>query len=155
MRKRALLLILCLAAPAWGGPKLPVAWQVDPPKPCRPGARLTLTLRGQIDPGWHLYSLEQAEGGPIATTIALAEGDPAELGEAREAKPTVASDPAFDVPTRFFAGTAVFRLQTTVNRGAAPGSQALHVLVRYQSCNGQLCLPPHTDTVPVPLTIQP
>ncbi len=146
-----ILAFLLALSPA---PKPPVAWHLDPPKPVRPGAHVQLTLTGRIDPGWHLYALDQTEGGPIATTIALAEGDPAELGNTDEAKPTIARDPAFDVPTRFFEGTAVFRLHTTVNRDALPGPQELHVLVRYQSCNGDVCLPPRTDTVPVPLSIR-
>ncbi len=146
------VLALLLALPP--APKPPVAWHVDPPKPARPGARVQLTLTGRIDPGWHLYSLQQAEGGPIATTLAFSEGDPAELAEVTEAKPITARDPAFDAPTRFFEGAAVFHLRSTVTRDAPSGPQTLHILVRYQSCNGQVCLPPRTDTVSVPLTVQ-
>lgn len=146
------ILALLLALPP--APKPPVAWQVDPPKPVRPGARIQLTLSGRIDPGWHLYALDQTEGGPVATTIALAEGDPAELAGTEESKPITARDPAFENPTRFFNGTAVFRLRATVNRDAPPGPQILHILVRYQSCNGDVCLPPRTDTVPAPLTVK-
>ena len=152
--KHLLACLLAFTAPAFAA-KPPVAWHVDPPKPARPGARLQLTLTGQLDPGWHLYALQEPEGGPIATTVALTEGDPAELAEVTEAKPATARDPAFDAPTSFFDRTAVFHLRAAVARNAQPGQQTLHILVRYQSCNGQVCLPPRTDTVPVPLTIQP
>jgi len=28
----------------------------------------------------------------------------------------------------------------------------LHVLAKYQSCNDRLCLPPHIDTIEIPIT---
>lgn len=142
-------ILFALASPS------PVAWQVDPPKPVRPGAKLQLNLTGCLTPGWHLYALEEPAGGPIPTTIALTEGDPAELAGVTEAKPRTARDAAFDAPTSFFDSTAVFHLHLTLARGALQDGSTLHILVRYQSCNGSLCLAPRTDTIPVKLSIKP
>ncbi len=144
-------LALLLLAPA---PKAPVAWQVAPHKTATPGSTVNLTLQGRLDPGWHLYALEEAADGPIPTTIALAEGDPAELLQVTEAKPRTARDPAFNAPTRFFDSTAAFHLRLALAKAAAPGG-AVHILVRYQSCNGEVCLPPRTDSVEVPLSFNP
>ncbi|HLH42636.1 MAG TPA: hypothetical protein VKV74_06605, partial [Bryobacteraceae bacterium] len=39
-----------------------------------PGSTVVLKLTAKIDPGWHMYSLTAApDGGPNATSIALAE----------------------------------------------------------------------------------
>ncbi len=143
-------LALLLLAPA---PRSPVAWQVAPPKAV--GATLKLTLQGRLDPGWHLYALEEAADGPIPTTITLAEGDPAELLQVTEAKPRTARDPAFNAPTRFFDATAAFHLRLVPAKTAPAPGAAVHILVRYQSCNGEVCLPPRTDTVAVPLSLKP
>ena len=41
------------------------------------GKTYILKLTAEIDPGWHLYALDQPSGGPIATTIKS--GDPSQF----------------------------------------------------------------------------
>jgi Disulphide bond corrector protein DsbC len=69
-----------------------------------------------------------------------------------EGKPKVLPDLLFQQPTGFFEGTAEFtlHLQMAKSVGDRP---ALHILLRYQSCNDRICLPPHTDTIEVPVGI--
>jgi hypothetical protein len=148
----AITAVLCATAHA---AKPPVQWQVkDPPaKPLKPGTKFNLALEGQIGAGWHLYALEEPTGGPVATVIGLTEGDPADLIRVEQGKPRILPDPLFNVPTGYFEGTAGFILHLQLAKEAAAGASALHILIRYQSCNDHLCLPPHTDTVQVPITI--
>lgn len=147
------VLLLTTGFKADAAPKRPVQWHVkaSPAKPVKPGAKFNITITGQLDPGWHLYALEEPQGGPIATEIALTDGDPADLLRVEEAKPKFLPDPSSHQPTGFFENSADFTLHLQSAREAGPG--ALRILVRYQSCNDQVCLPPHTDTIPVPLTI--
>src|SRR5215467_5625556 len=35
------------------------------------GGQLTVTLNGKIEDGWHIYSITQARGGPLPTSIML------------------------------------------------------------------------------------
>jgi hypothetical protein len=70
-----------------------------------------------------------------------------------ESKPKVVPDPVFQVATEFFENTASFTLHLQMAGDAAPGAHTLHVLVKYQSCNDRVCLPPHTDTVEVPVVV--
>ena len=144
--------LLLQAYAAWGAP---LHWQVAsaPAKAVRPGARLTLVITGQVDPGWHLYALEEPQGGPSATEVALREGDPADLLHVSESRPTVKMDPQFGMATGYFETAVRFMLTVQLDKSAVAGAQPLHVLVRYQSCNDHVCLPPHTDTVDVPLTV--
>jgi thiol:disulfide interchange protein DsbD len=132
-----------------------VQWQVKaaPAKPVKAGAKFTVSIIGQIDAGWHLYALEEPQDGPVATEIALTDGDPADLIRVEEGKPKVLPDSVFQKPVGFFAGSADFTLHLQLARDARPGPGTLRVLVRYQSCNDRVCLPPHTDTVPVALTM--
>ena len=149
----ALLAACCLSANAAAKP--PVQWHVktSPTKPIKPGLKFNVTVTGDLDPGWHLYALEEPEGGPVATELALTEGDPADLIRVEEGKPKVLPDPLFKKPTGFFEHSAEFTLHLQAARDAAPTANALHILVRYQSCNDRICLPPHTDTIAVPFTI--
>ena len=145
------LAILAGVATGYAKVKPPVEWRVKsaPSKPLKAGAKFTVTIVGQIDQGWHLYALEEPQGGPVATEIALAEGDPEDLLHVDEGKPKVLPDPLFDKPTGYFENAAEFTLHLEAPRTTLPGGHSLHVLVRYQSCNDKVCLPPHTDTVEV------
>ena len=148
-----LLLLTTLATtPAFAAAKSPLHWTAKP-LTAKPGTRATLTVTGQIDPGWHLYALEEPDGGPIATVVGLTDGDPADLINVTEDKPTTLTDPLYNLPTHFFRDTVNFTLHLKLDKSLPPGPTALHVQIRFQSCNDKLCLPPHTDTLEVPLTI--
>ena len=152
-----LLAVLPLAVnpAAHAAAKPPVQWHVKtaPAKAVKAGAKFTVSITGQIDSGWHLYALEEPQGGPVATEIALTDGDPADLIRVEEGKPKVLPDPVFQKPVGFFEGSADFTLHLQLATDASPGPGTLRVLVRYQSCNDRVCLPPRTDTVPVALTM--
>ena len=132
-----------------------VAWSVKnaPTHPVKPGAKFDVTVAGKIEPGWHLYALEEPSGGPIATEVALVEGDPAELLRVTGSKPHPVRDPAFGMQTDVFTDAVAFTLHLRAPSQAAQSTaKTVHVLVRYQSCNDQVCRPPHTDTIEVPLS---
>ena len=62
------------------------------------GDKLKVALNAAIDPGWHLYALEQPEGGPIPTTIKITSGKPFTLdGNIASPKAIVEPDPNFIV----------------------------------------------------------
>lgn len=157
MRLLAGLAVAGAAVPLAGGQaNPPVAWQVKsaPHAPVKPGAKFDITIAGQIRPGWHVYALEEPDGGPVATQVGLAEGDPANLLRVTSAKPQMVQDPAFGMQTGLFENTVAFTLHLQApKQPGSTGAHPLHVLVRYQSCDSHVCLPPHTDTVEVPLTL--
>ena len=150
---RAVLLMLAACASLYAAPMKPIVqWHIKAaPKAVKAGARFTVTITGDLDPGWHLYALEEPEDGPVATEIALTDGDPADLIRVEEGEPKVVPDPLFKKPTGYFDHSADFTLH--LQAAKAPTASQLRVLIRYQSCNDHVCLPPHTDTVNVPLTI--
>jgi DsbC/DsbD-like thiol-disulfide interchange protein len=154
--RRALpfLLTIVACAPVFAAPPPnPAHWSIEalPAKPLAPGARFTLTLASHIDPGWHIYAMEEPEGGPIATEIGLGADDPLTLLKVDEPPPQMVSDPVLHQSTGIFQGAADFTLHLQLPRKPLAHDAMLHVMVRYQSCSDKLCLPPHTETVNVPL----
>ena len=109
-------------------------------------------LKADIESGWHLYALEQPEGGPIATTIKVTEGKPFELtGKITSAKPITRTDPLFTgydgkpLETKFFADLAQFNMSLKATSDTAADN--ISVDVRFQLCNDTFCLPPKTVRV--------
>lgn len=155
MRVWAAVLWMAAGTVASAAPKPVVQWRLKsaPERAVRAGAAILVTVTGVPDAGWHLYALEEPDGGPVATEVALAEGDPADLLRVEEGRPKVLPDATFGKPTGFFDGPADFVLHLRIAKGATAGATGLHVLVRYQSCNDRVCLPPHTETIAVPLVI--
>ena len=130
----------------------PAHWKIRsaPLKPVAPGATFLVTLAADIQPGWHLYALEEPEGGPLPTVIGLAENDPLTLLDVNEPDPHKVSDPVTHAVAGMFTDNAAFTLKLRAPH-SKPASDASHILVRYQTCNDQVCLPPHTETVALPL----
>jgi hypothetical protein len=150
------VLTLLLPLATLAAPIRPVSWSVKsaPHSAVRPGAKFEVTLAGAIEPGWHVYALAEPDGGPIATQVGLADGDPADLLNVTSGKPRLVMDPSFGMQTGLFRNTVDFTLHLQAPKAGGTGAPTpLHVLVRYQSCDDHICLPPHTDTVDVPVTL--
>jgi thiol:disulfide interchange protein DsbD len=151
---RMLPLALLIAAQAAQAPN-PISWSLTPTKaPVRRGEAFTVRLVADIPPGWHLYSINQPEGGPIATQISLPPGQPFTFAKAiTESKTHTIFDQAFGLQVRLHSEKAEFGLPLATSGTAAPGAATLAVEVRYQSCTDTLCLPPRTVLVRTPIQI--
>lgn len=134
----ALTMVFCLAVAAQD----PVSWKLDADQ-SQPGkAKLTAA----IESPWHLYAIEQPEGGPIATKITVAEGSPFKItGGIISPKPIEQFDENFKIPTKYFTDEAAFTVHVTPEGTATIDQLALNV--RYQVCNDTTCLPPKTVKV--------
>ncbi len=151
----ALLIAFAAAAPpAVAQAHNPVAWTVKsaPHSSVKPGSKFTVAVTATVESGWHLYAMEEPDGGPIATQVGLAEGDPADLLHVSASKPQTLHDNSFNLDTPVYLSTAEFTLH--VQAAASPSAKPLHILVRYQSCNNNMCLPPRTSTIEVPFLIR-
>lgn len=140
---------LVLAAPVMAATPKPIHWTLTAVThgrlPAHAGARAVARLKATIKPGWHLYALNQAPGGPVATKISLAKGQNWSLrGKVEEPTPITKHDPNFNIATNFYQNTASFTLPLRAT-GRAGSSVAVKVL--FQTCNDELCLPPRTVEV--------
>ncbi len=109
-------------------------------------AHVQLRLNATMDAGWYIYSLTQPPGGPMRTTVALAPGGPlVQAGDVKAPRPTRHLDPSFGFDLETYPGAVAFGIPAQ----PAPGIGAVAAQVRFQACNDRICLPPHTETVPL------
>jgi thiol:disulfide interchange protein DsbD len=116
-------------------------------KPLKAGETFTVQLVAQIKEGWHLYSINQQAGGPVATRITLPPGQFFKLAGAIIApSPLTDFDSNFGIETQFYEDSAVFTIPVAiaVSDPASVGKQKLQVNVFFQTCNDRFCLPPKT-----------
>ena len=131
----------------------PVHWTASSAGTVAQNATVAAHISAAIDAGWHMYALTQGPGGPIATRITVASGQPFTLqGEPTGPAPRREFDPNFGITVEEYEERAAFAVPVAV--GAAPvGQDSIVVRARYQVCNASLCLPPRTENVAVPVTV--
>jgi DsbC/DsbD-like thiol-disulfide interchange protein len=135
----------------------PIRWSLAQaaPRPVARGSMIEVKLNAEIRQGWHLYSIGQPSGGPIATEISLPGGQPFTFAKPIAApKPHVVFDPGFNMRVELYTDTASFVLPIKVAATAPAGSQTLTVEARYQSCNDDVCLPPRTAKTTLALQVR-
>ena len=107
----------------------------------RAGSRAVLTAR--IDRPWHMYALTQPAGGPVPLAVEVRA--PFRLvGRITAPAPHIEFDRANGIPLEEYDDSATFVLPL-----AAPTAARvpLHLSVRYQVCDGRVCLRPTTVDV--------
>lgn len=110
-----------------------------------PTARLVVV----IEPGWHISSLTQEDGGPVRSTIEIAKNQAYRLaGPIKSPAPHKAHSTAFDIEVQTHEGTVEFVLPLEKNPEAGNFDPSkLTVEFTYQACTEETCLLPKTDTV--------
>ncbi len=107
------------------------------------GAQVAAHLHATIQPGWHLYALDQEPGGPTATRITLSGRQPFVLdGDIEQPTPTTAIDPNFNLETHYYEDQATFTIPLKATAAVKSGSSKVSMDVLYQTCNDTMCLPP-------------
>ncbi len=99
-----------------------------------------IVFTGVIDAGWHVYSTDLPEGGPIAATFNTDKMEGVELdGKLMpEGEEIEAFDKVFEMKLRYFENKATFiqKLKITAANYFIEG------YLEYGSCNDENCLPP-------------
>jgi suppressor for copper-sensitivity B len=113
-------------------------------EPGADGAPDTLTVTAILESGWHLYSITQKPGGPLATTIRLAADSPRQLAGTFAAEPAPTTRTVDDIPA--WKGIPIEEHGGRVTWRAAlqPGGGEVRGSVRLQLCQDTSCLPPRT-----------
>jgi len=142
------LVAVGIAGPMQQIPKEPIKWSIKaslPEKPLKPGDAFALQLIATIEDGWHLYSTDQVEGGPIPTRIVLPGGQPFEqAGNIESTEPKTEMDPNFNLMTQYYEEQALFVIPVKVAANDVAGKAEARVNVSFQTCNDELCLQPRT-----------
>lgn len=146
---------LTLVMPAWGqwspgkkagqgGSPVQIAGQILPPSG---GAPASLQITATLESGWHIYSIAQPPGGPLATKIALQPSDAYRLKDQFQASPPPEkkAEEAFDgtiVESHY--DQVVWSAPIELAPGADPRQLRIDGTVKFQPCNAKGCMLPQT-----------
>ncbi|MDG5492682.1 protein-disulfide reductase DsbD [Psychroserpens sp. SPM9] len=116
----------------------PVKWETSVEKIS--DTEYDLISTATIDSGWHLYSQNVPENGPIPTTFTYKANNDYELnGKTSEDEGHTVDDPVFDMVIKFFEDKAQFKQRIKVL------NQELSIVegeVEFMVCDDEKCLPP-------------
>ena len=93
-----------------------------------------------IDKGWHVYSTDLGDGGPISATFNVEKIFGAEVvGKLKPVGKEISTfDKLFEMKVRYFENTAQFVQKLKLTGGA----YQLEGYLEYGACNDENCLPP-------------
>lgn len=117
----------------------PVKWSTGVKKVT--DTEYVLIATATIDSGWHLYSQNVPEDGPIPTSFAF-EGSSNYLkkGNTKEGKGHTVDDPIFEMEIKYFDTSATFEQRIRVKNS---GTFKINSVVEFMVCNDTQCLPPN------------
>lgn len=114
----------------------PVKWSFE--KKQLNDSEFELIFKGTIEKGWHLYSTNLPEGGPIKTTFHF-ETDSTKVrflgGITAKTKAIKEHDKIFDMDLEFFNDLAIFSQKVKVLSGPV----IIKGTIEYQTCNDETC----------------
>ena len=117
----------------------PVTWETSVEK--INDSEFNLLITAGIEAGWHLYSQNVPEGGPIPTSIKIASDDSKYqlIGSPQEGKGHEEYDNVFDMDIKYFETKAVFK-----QRIKLLGSDKIDIagVLEFMVCDDTNCLPP-------------
>lgn len=134
-----LLLVLFLALPATAQIQEPVKFKTEWHALSDTLAEIIFT--GRVDAGWHVYSTDLPDGGPISATFNTDRLEGAETVGKLEPRAKVVEkmDPLFDMKVKYFEGaTAIFAQKVRLTGGP----YEITGYLQYGACNDENCLPP-------------
>ena len=146
------LVVSCVFAQGVGTNQVKWSLAVEPGS-APPGGKVLARMTGQIDAGWHLYSLSTP--GAIPTTIQLAASPVVERYRVLQPPPHRAFDPNFQSNTETFEKQIAFLVELELKKDAPAGATELSVTARYQTCNDKVCIPPVRRTATATLKVDP
>ena len=111
-----------------------------------------ITVHAEIEEGWHLYSQNLDEGGPIPTSFVLEDDSSFTIvGGWTEGEPHVEFDPNFDMDLAYFSDAADFTIKLLPTEKEFTVKGELEFMV----CNDEMCLPPTYEDFSVRVTNAP
>ncbi|WP_298553774.1 thioredoxin family protein [uncultured Algibacter sp.] len=116
----------------------PVKWKTSVEKIS--DTEYNLVSTASIESGWHLYSQDVPEDGPIPTTFSFddADGSFKFIGNTSEEEGHIIDDPVFQMKIKFFEKSTEFKQKVELigNKSTIKG------IVEFMVCDDTRCLPP-------------
>jgi len=110
---------------------------------------VTVFLKATIDAGWHIYSQNVKDGGPIKTSFSFAKSkDYVLVGKPVEPKPITKFEKSFSMDVSYFEKEVVFQQKIKLK---SANVAAIKGQLEYMTCNDQKCLPPDDVNFSIPV----
>jgi len=144
--------VLLIAAPADAQDH--VRWAARVAAPVSPGSRFNVIVSAEIERGWHIYSLTQPEGGPLALRVTVSNGQSLIVaGAVSGPEPERQTLPAPALSHELHSGSVSFQVPVRTAEDIGTGRVDARLTIRFQSCSDDTCLPPRTIELPVKFTV--
>ena len=115
----------------------PVKWQFGSKKVNDKEA--VIFVKATMDKGWHIYSLNVPEGGPIKTAIDFKpDGAYSLIGKTLEPRAKTKYERVFDMDVPYFDNEVVFQQKVALNK---QGEVKVKGVVAFSVCDAERCLP--------------
>ena len=106
-------------------------------------------LRATIDDGWHIYSANQKDNGPIKTSFEFTPSkDYVTVGKISEPTPVTKLDKSFGVDVLYFENSVTFQQKVHLKTA---GATVVKGKLEYETCNDHKCLPPDDIEFSIPV----
>ena len=104
------------------------------------GDEAEIVFSATIDDGWHVYSTDLGDGGPISATFNVVKMDGVETVGKLKPHGNVAKqfDKLFDMEVRFFEHKATFVQKVRFTKS----QYTIDCFLEYGACNDEMCMPP-------------
>ncbi len=107
-------------------------------------------LKATIQDGWHIYSQDVKDGGPIKTSFTfLPSKEYSLVGKTSEPAPVTKYEDAFKMNVSYFEKSVIFQQKIKLK---SPNASAVKGKLEYMTCNDRKCLPPEDLDFSVPLS---
>jgi DsbC/DsbD-like thiol-disulfide interchange protein len=147
MKKLLLLVtVLLISAASYAQIESPVKWSYAAKK--LNDKEAVIFLRATIQDGWHIYSLNVGDGGPIKTSFKFTPSkEYALVGNVSEPAPIKKYEEAFKMNVTYFEKTVTFQQKIKLKGNVS----AIKGQLEYMTCNDKKCLPPEDVDFSIPL----
>lgn len=138
--KKYIFILLALIVFSVGHSQIlePVKWKTSIEK--LSDTEYNLIVKASIEKGWHLYSQNVPEFGPIPTTFTFDDANGAFkfIGNTSEEEGHIVDDPVFQMKIKFFDNATVFKQKVELLSDVT----SVEASVEFMVCDDTRCLPP-------------
>ena len=128
----------------------PVKWSTSVEKISE--TEFNLISTATIDAGWHLYSQDVPENGPVPTSFIYDDegGKIKVMGNTMEEEGHTVDDPVFEMRIKYFENKAVFKQKIELNASI----KIVNAFVEFMVCDDEKCLPPTEENLTFNISTQ-
>ncbi|HKB08323.1 MAG TPA: DUF255 domain-containing protein [Candidatus Polarisedimenticolia bacterium] len=125
-----------------------------PDRPVRPGQAVTMSIRLDIAPTWHVNSNQPSLEYLIPTAVRLADERAARVDQIAYPEAHLVQLKFADTKLSVYEGANTIRVTLRPPSDSAQGERPVPLRLTYQACNDATCLAPETVEFLVPLRIE-